>query len=128
MPLAVAVIARRAGWRRWWPGCPVRIAAPLVGGVKVTRPPATGSIGLLAVTVTTSGAGKAVSTPADWPLPEVTAMVKPPDSKAPMSTTVLTMRGSPRWSVVTPAGMRALLPASIAGLPGSRGIVCVGPP
>ena len=30
--------------------------APLAGGVNVTRPPATGSIGLLAATVTTSGA------------------------------------------------------------------------
>ena len=74
-------------------GLPLRVAdAPLAGGVKVTRPPATGSTELLAVTVTTSGAGKAVSTPADWPLPEVTAMVNPLDSKAPMSTTPLTMR------------------------------------
>ena len=45
--------------------------APLAGGANVTRPPAAGSIGLLAVTVTTSGA----KTPALWPLPEVTAMV-----------------------------------------------------
>ena len=36
--------------------------------------------------------------------------------------------GLPRWSVVTPAGMRALLPASMAGLPDSRAIVWVGPP
>ena len=55
-------------------------------------------------------------------------MVNPLDSKAPMSTVPLTMRGSPRWSVVTPAGMRALLPASMAGLPGSRAMVWVGPP
>ena len=39
-------------------GLPVIAAdAPLAGGVNVTRPPATGSIGLLAVTVTTSGPG-----------------------------------------------------------------------
>ena len=128
MPLAVAVtlavpVAPMVA------GLPLRVAdAPLAGGVNVTRPPATGSLGLLAVTVTTSGAGKAVSTPVDWPLPEVTAMVNPLDSKAPMSTTVLTMRARPRWSVVTPAGMRALLPASMAGLPGSRAMVWVGPP
>ena len=110
-------------------GLPLRVAdAPLPGGVKVTRPPATGSLALLAVTVATSGAEKAVSTLVDCPLPEVTAMVNPLDSKAPMSTVLLTMRGSPRWSVVTPPGMRALLPASMAGLPGSRAIVCVGPP
>ena len=95
MPLAVAVtlavpVAPMVA------GLPVRIAdAPLAGGVNVTRPPATGSIGLLAVTVTTSGAGKAVSTPADWPLPEVTAMVNPLDSKAPMSTTVVDDAGEP---------------------------------
>ena len=45
-----------------------------------------------------------------------------------MSTVLLTMRETPRWSVVTPAGIRALLPASMAGLPGSRAIVWVGPP
>ena len=55
-------------------------------------------------------------------------MVNRLDSKAPMSTVPPTMRARPRWSVVTPAGMRALLPASMAGLPGSSGIVWVGPP
>ena len=50
------------------------------------------------------------------------------DSNAPMSTVPLKMRDSPRWSVVMPAGMRALLPASMAGLPRSRAIVSVGPP
>ena len=59
----------------------------------MTRPPATGSIGLLAVTVTTSGAGNAPE--AVWPLPEVRAMVNPLDSKAPMSTVPLTMRWQP---------------------------------
>ena len=38
------------------------------------------------------------------------------------------MRAQPRWSVVRPAGSRALLPASMAGLPGSGGMVWVGPP
>ena len=58
----------------------------------MTKPPATGSIVLLAVTVATSGSGN--TAPAVWPLPEVTAMVNPLDSKAPMSTVPLTMRGS----------------------------------
>src|SRR4029077_3418089 len=42
-------------------GLPLMAAeAPLVGGVKVIRPPATGSLELLAFTVTTSGAAKGV--------------------------------------------------------------------
>ena len=50
--------------------------------------------------------------------------VKPWLSKAPMSTAPT--RPRPRWSV---AGMPApLVPASMAGLPGSKGIVLVGPP
>src|SRR6516165_8867294 len=51
-------------------------------------------------------------------------------SQAPMSTTPALMRAKPlpRWSVVTSAETRALLPALIAGLPGKRGMVCVGPP
>ncbi len=45
-------------------GLPEIVAdAPLAGGVNVTRPPATGSIELLAVTVATSGAGNT----ARWP-------------------------------------------------------------
>src|SRR5262249_28583472 len=107
-------------------GLPVSSAdAPLAGGVNVTRPPATGSIESLAVTVTTSGAG---DTPTVLALPQVGARGNPLASKAPMSTVALTMRLNPRWSVVTPAGMRALLPASMAGLPGSRAMVWVGPP
>ena len=123
MTLAVPAALKVAGLP------PIVADAPLGGGVNPTRPPATGSLGFLAVTVTTRrDDGKAVSTPVDWPLPEVTAIVNPLDSKAPMSTTVLTMRGRPRWSVVTPAGMRALLPAPMAWLPGSKAMVCVGPP
>jgi hypothetical protein len=53
--------------------------------VNLTRPPAEGLFGLLAVTVTTSGAGEAVGTPVDWPLLEVTVIVKPLDSKAPLA-------------------------------------------
>src|SRR5262249_45225420 len=34
----------------------------------------------------------------------------------------------PRWSVVTPAGIAKLLPAWMAGLPGSKASVWVGPP
>ena len=34
----------------------------------------------------------------------------------------------PRWSYWTPAGIKSLLPASMAGLPGSRAMVMVGPP
>ena len=55
-------------------------------------------------------------------------------SKAPISTVSLTMRGKPgpRWSLakglpfVSTASV--LLPWSMAGLPGSSAIVCVGPP
>ena len=56
-------------------------------------------------------------------------------SKAPMSTVPLTIRGKPvpRWSVVkgwpvVGSTARALLPASMAGLPGKRAMVWVGPP
>ena len=86
MPLAVAVaLAVPVGLMD--AGLPLMDAdAPLAGEVNVTSPPATGSLGLLAVTVTTNGSEKAWDTSVDWPLPEVTAMVKPWLSKAPMST------------------------------------------
>jgi hypothetical protein len=77
----------------------------------------------LAVTVTTSGAAKAVAMSVDWPLPEVTAMVKPWLSKAPMSTA-----STRPWPRSSKAGAPVLVPALIAGLPGRRGMVCVGPP
>ena len=110
-------------------GLPLSVAeAPLAGGVKVICPPATGSLALLAVTVATSGAENAVDTAADWPLPDVTVMVNPLDSKAPISTVPLTMRANSRWSKMSPAGMRALLPASIAKLPGKSAMVLVEPP
>ena len=53
-------------------------------------------------------------------------------SKAPMSTLPSTIRGSPRWSVVSgfpfASTARATLPASMAGLLGNNATVCVGPP
>src|SRR5262245_38943219 len=105
-------------------GFPLRPAdAPPAGAVNVTLPPATGSLGLLAVTVATSGAAKAVDTFVDCPLPDVTAMVNPWLSKAPMSAAPT--RPKPRWSV---AGAPVLVPVSMAGLPGNRAIVWVGPP
>ena len=52
-------------------------------------------------------------------------------SKAPMSTVPLTIRGkpAPRWSVVKEYALATVvLPWSIAGLPGKRAMVWVGPP
>lgn len=61
-------------------GLPVNTAlAPAPGGVKVTRPPLTGSA-LVLLTLTTSGLAKAALVMADWPLPLLTASVKPRDS------------------------------------------------
>ena len=101
--------------------------APEAGAVNVTCPPTTGSPKAL-VTPTTSGLAKGVLTVVCWLLPLTMEIAKPRLSKAPMSTALPTMRANPRWSVVTPAGIRLLSPASMAGLPGKSGIVCVGPP
>ena len=55
-------------------------------------------------------------------------------SNAPMSTVLFTTRVKPRWSVVTgrpvdgSVGTRVLKPLSMAGLPGKRAMVGVGPP
>ena len=99
--------------------------APLEGAVKVTTPPATGSTGFLAVTVKARGLVKSVSTVADCGVLPVTAeTVNPWLWKAPTSGWGES-RGSPRWSVVTPA---TAMPAPMAGLPGRRGTVWVGPP
>ncbi len=77
------------------------VLAPEEGPVNVTTPPATGSSGLLAVTITTSGAPKAVLTGVLWLSPLTIVIVNPLDSKAPMSTMPLTIRGKParagRW-------------------------------
>ena len=104
--------------------------APAAGlTLNVTTPPATGSAGLLAETETASGWAKVVPGAALCGVePATGVMVNPWLSKAPMSTVPFVTRGSPRWSVWTPAGIRALLPASIAGLPGSKAIVGVVPP
>jgi hypothetical protein len=60
--------------------------APEAGPVKVTTPPDTGSE-LALVTVTTNGLVKAVPTVALWLLPLVSTILKPLDSKAPISVT-----------------------------------------
>ena len=106
-------------------GLPAMLAlGPLPGAVKVTRPPLTGSLPV-AVTETESGLANAVPVFALWLLPLPTASVKPRDSKAPTSTVPDCGRAMPRWSV---AGAPLLFPASMAGLPGSRANVGVGPP
>src|SRR5262245_21622545 len=96
--------------------------APVVGALKVTRPRVTGSPKGLAM-VRTKGAGKGEKGGVVWLSPEATVSVKPRDSKAPMSGAEPRGRGMPRWSVVTPA---TGVPASMAGLPGSRAMVIVG--
>src|SRR5215468_8841216 len=91
---------------------------------KLTTPPATGSMGLLAVTVTASGLVKVAPAVADWGvLPATGVMVKPWLWKAPISG--WEARGSPRWSVVMPL---TAVPAPMAALPGRRAMVRVGPP
>ena len=137
-PMALAVAVTLA-----WPLLPMvtglvvlRLAeAPLAGAEKVTIPPATGSRGLLAVTMTAKGLAKGELTGVPCGVLPVTGVkVNPWLSKAPMSTVPLTTRGkpAPRWSVVSGLPLAstasALLPASMAGLPGSRAMVCVGPP
>ena len=92
--------------------------------VKVTLPPSTGSILLFAVTVTDNGLVKAwLMIALCGVLPETVVRVKPCDSNAPISTLPTLPR--PRWSAV---GAPLLVPASIAGLPGNKAIVCVGLP
>ncbi len=82
--------------------------APSTGlTVNVTTPPATGSAGSLAVTVTARGAANAVVVTAPCGvLPATGVRVNPWLSKAPMSTLSFTTRGSPRSSVLTPKGIR----------------------
>src|SRR5262249_6589452 len=46
----------------------------------------------------------------------------------PRSVMPLTKRSRPRWSVLTPVGIRVLSPASMAWEPSSRAWVQVGPP
>ena len=91
--------------------------APDDGAVKVTMPPATGSIGLLAVTTTASGLAKAVpSVVCCGVLPATGVRVKPWLWKAPMSGGESS--GSPRWSVVTPLDGRAGADGRAAGQEG----------
>src|SRR5205823_14181795 len=76
----------------------IEALAPLPGGVKVTFPPFTGSAKALDI-VTASGFANAVFTTVLWLLPPEIAIVKPRDSKAPMSVVVCCGRAIPRWSV-----------------------------
>ncbi len=120
-------------------GLPAMLAlAPLAGGVNVTRPPLTGSL-LAELTVTLRGKAKAEPGAAPWLLPPAMASVNPRDSNAPMSTALSTLRlkPAPRWSVVRLKPRLSLaqvlvstqlLPALMAGLPGSSAYVCVTPP
>ena len=112
---------------------PLRVAAavpsaadaPPLGAANVTTPPATGSTGFFAVTVTANGAANADPATADCPLPLLTASVNPPLSNAPMSGVLGSVL--PRWSVVmvaaTPKGPLGVLnaaPAAMAGLAGQQ--------
>ena len=104
---------------------PERFAEAPVGPevtLKVTTPPATGSTGLLAVTVTARGKVASIAALCAV-LPPSGSMVNPWLWKAPMSTDAPI--GSPRWSVVIPW---IDVPAPMAGLPGKRAMVRVGPP
>ena len=98
-PMALAVAMTLA-----WPLLPMvtglvvlRLAeAPLAGAEKVTIPPATGSRGLLAVTMTAKGLAKGELTGVPCGvLPATGVKVNPWLSKAPMSTVPLTIRGKP---------------------------------
>ena len=98
--------------------------APLAAGLamKVTTPPSTGSTGLLAVTVTASGLVNGVAVvrrlrgaAGDGGDGEALAL-EGADVDEP-----LTMRGRPRWSVVTPGGMSALCRRRSPGCRGAGG-------
>ena len=69
-----------------------------------------------------------MSTPVDWPLPEMTAMVNPLDSKAPMSTTLLTMRGSAALVGGDAGGNEGVIARADGRAAGHRAMVWVGPP
>ena len=86
MPLAVAVTDAAPEVIVAGPDGLSVAEAPLVGVVKDTTPPSTGSPGLFGVIVTCNAFGNAVLMAVDWLLPEATAIVKPEDSNAPMST------------------------------------------
>ena len=66
-----------------------------------------------------------------WLSPNKIVIVNGWISTAPISVTPLMMRFTPRWSVesgLATDDRQALLPASIAGLPGRSVSVSVGPP
>ena len=103
--------------------------APSADGsaTKVTTPPSTGSTGLLAVTVTASGLANAVPMFAVCGVLPATAVKcealalegADVDAADAGRSRAGRWRGCPRSMA---------LPASIAGLPGSRAMVWVGPP
>ena len=77
--------------------------APLDGAANEITPPATGSSGSLAVTLTLKGLAKAVLIVADCGvLPLTRVSVNPWLWKAPMSGAERSVGLKPRWSVVTP--------------------------
>src|SRR4051794_40402894 len=101
-------------------------APPTGVTAKLTTPPSTGSIESLAVTVMANALGNGWLIGVDWELvPWTSASLKPWLWKAPMSGAIPFGRATPRWSV---PGAPLGVPALIAGLPGSTGIVGVGPP
>ena len=105
-------------------------AAPSAGlTVNVTTPPATGSAGLLAVTVTASGLAKAVA--GRRGLRRAAGDRRQGESLALEGADVDRAAHDPRLAALVggdAGGIRPLLPASMAGLPGSRAMVGVGPP
>src|SRR5690242_13285944 len=99
--------------------------APLLGAAKAITPPATGSTEFLALIVTARGLGNGNSSVVDCGvLPATRVRTNPWLWNAPMSG-LGESSGSPRWSDVIPL---ACVPAPIAGLPGRRAMVSVGPP
>ena len=96
------------------------------GGAKVKTPPATGSTGLLAATMTARGLANAVPACVDCGvLPATGVSVKPWLWKAPMSGLG---ESSGLAALVGGDAGRRRCPAPMAGLPGSRAMVWVGPP
>ena len=97
--------------------------------VKLTTPPSTGSTGLLAVTVTASGLANAV--PTMRRLRRAAGDGRDREALALEGADVDgAARGRPRCRAVGSAWAADAVdvPASIAGLPGSRAMVWVGPP
>ena len=98
--------------------------APLDGAANEITPPATGSCGSLAVTLTLNGLVKAVLIIADCGVPPLTRVsVNPWLWKAPMSSGA----GSSDAALVGGHAGTAV-PVPMAALPGRSAMVWVGPP